>query len=49
MELLIISAGICGTIGYMIADDRTMGAVLGAVLGPIGLIIVAIMKGKKNG
>jgi len=46
MEIYIIIAVVCGAIGVMIADDKVMGAFLGAMLGPIGLIIVAIMKGK---
>jgi len=46
MEIFIIIAVVCGAIGAMIADDKVMGAFLGAMLGPIGLVIVAIMKGK---
>ena len=47
MEVLIVFAIICGVIGAVIADDKVMGAVLGALLGPIGLVIVAVMKGKQ--
>lgn len=46
MEILIISAIIFGILGAVIADEKATGALLGALLGPIGLIIVAIMKGK---
>lgn len=46
MEFYIIIAVVCGAIGAMIADDKVMGALFGAMLGPIVLIIVAIMKGK---
>lgn len=46
MEIYIIIAVVCGAIGALIADDKVMGAFLGAMLGPIGLVIVAIMKGK---
>ena len=46
MEFFIIIAVVCGVIGAMIADDKVMGAFLGAMLGPIGLVIAAIMKGK---
>ena len=47
MEIFIVMAVIFGVLGAMIADDKVMGAFLGAMLGPIGLIIVAIMKGKQ--
>lgn len=46
MEILLISAVLFGALGALIADDKVMGAFLGALLGPIGLIIVAVMKGK---
>ena len=46
--IYLVIAIICGILGAAIADenDRLMGVILGALLGPIGLIIVAIVKGK---
>jgi hypothetical protein len=48
MEILpiIIIIGICAAIGYAIPKDpeaKATGAILGGLLGPIGLVIVAIM------
>ena len=46
--IYLVIAIICGILGAAIADEnnRLMGALMGALLGPIGLIIVAIIKGK---
>ena len=49
MELLIILivwCGICGGLGYAVAkdDNKGLGAVLGIILGPIGVIVAAVMK-----
>jgi hypothetical protein len=46
MEILIVSALVFGGIGYII--DGGKGLLWGAFLGPIGLIIAAILKGKSN-
>jgi len=44
MEILLISALIFGAVGYFV--DGGKGVVWGALLGPLGLIIAAILKGK---
>ena len=44
MDVIIIFAIICAGIGFCIDGGR--GAILGGLLGPIGLIIAAIVKGK---
>ena len=44
MEIIIIFALICAGIGAFIDGGR--GFALGLLLGPIGLIIAAIMSGK---
>jgi len=46
LVLLIVSAFIFGGIGYII--DGGKGLLWGAFLGPIGLIIAAILKGKSD-
>ena len=42
MEIVIVFALICAGIGAALDGGR--GAVLGALLGPIGLIITAVMR-----
>ena len=48
MEIYFIFAAACGTLGYVICseENKTTGAVLGALLGPIGLVIAVIMDRK---
>jgi hypothetical protein len=47
MELLIIIWIICGVLGYAVSsnpDKRVLGAVLGFLLGPLGVIAAAVLK-----
>jgi hypothetical protein len=46
MELYIIVAVVCAGLGYAVAteENKVMGAVLGGSLGPIGVIVAAILK-----
>ena len=44
MEIYLLSALIFGLIGYFV--DGGKGVLWGALLGPLGLIIAAILKGK---
>jgi hypothetical protein len=46
MELYIIVAVVCAGLGYAVAteENRVLGVVLGALLGPIGVIVAAILK-----
>jgi hypothetical protein len=44
MEILLFLSLVCGGIGYAI--DEGKGVIWGALLGPLGLIIAAILKGK---
>jgi len=42
MEIILVSAIVFGLIGYFLDGGR--GAILGVLLGPIGLIITAVMR-----
>lgn len=46
MEIFIIVALVCCGLGYAIAPDdkKGLGAILGLLLGPIGLIVAALLK-----
>ena len=46
MGLYLIVAIICAGLGYAIAteDNKVMGAILGGLLGPIGVIVAAFLK-----
>ena len=47
MELFIIIWIICGVLGYAVTsnpDKRVLGAALGFLLGPIGVIAAAVVK-----
>jgi hypothetical protein len=46
MELYIIVAVVCAGLGYAIAteENKVMGTILGGLLGPIGVIVAAILK-----
>ena len=46
MEIILISIIFFGVGGFFVDGGR--GAIWGAVLGPVGLIIAAILKGKSN-
>jgi len=44
VSILILGAAICSFIGYAVSDEsnRATGAILGAVLGPIGIVIALL-------
>jgi len=46
VEIFILVAIGCGVLGYMIAsdDNKVMGGVLGLALGPLGVLISALLK-----
>ena len=46
MGLYIIVAVVCAGLGYAVAteENRVLGVVLGGLLGPIGVIVAAILK-----
>tara|TARA_R110000772_G_scaffold139702_1_gene248848 strand:- start:271 stop:411 length:141 start_codon:yes stop_codon:yes gene_type:complete len=46
MMIYFIAAIICAGLGYAVAteENKVMGAILGCVLGPIGVIIAVFVK-----
>ena len=44
--VVILVLGVCSLLGYAVASDRNkgLGAVLGFLLGPIGILIAAVVK-----
>jgi hypothetical protein len=50
MEIYVVVALICAGLGYAVASDenKVIGAVLGLILGPIGVIVAVLMKDKKK-
>jgi len=51
MTYALVGAVVCGVIGYLIGNNKdraALGAVLGALLGVIGVIIIAVIPRKKD-
>jgi hypothetical protein len=49
--MCLLSAFICGGLGYNIGDSKGLGGLgvaLGVLLGPVGIIILAILPSEKN-
>ena len=46
MEFLIVLSVVCAALGYLVAaeDKKGTGALLGGLLGPVGVLVAALIK-----